>query len=412
MPENDKPLLLPALRAAMGDWVYYVTTMPMAEVARRIRRADEVHKSRALKELIQRSITNLAGDIADYILRQPQYFFNSIIVGIYGGEPKWFGIKVGGNNQIAEADIPDSVRDTVGVLHLTGQESLFAVDGQHRVEGLKSALARSGKVAGHELTVILVAHRNTASGLQRTRRLFSTLNRYAKPVTPGEIVALDEDHAIAIVTRELLERHPLFSRPDMVIVAKGKAIPASNSRCFTSILALYECMNIVLAPDKKHTTYRPSEAVLRRYYAQAVGFWTALERHFEPIRRLRAGEEPAGTFRHRGGGHLLFRPVGQLAVALAIRGARRANIEAEEMIRRISRMPLELSQPPWEGLLWDSVGHRMRVREDRKKLAASLLQYMARVPFEHFDTTEADLRSDYASALNRPVEEVQLPLQV
>lgn len=396
----------------MGDWVYYVTTMPMAEVARRIRRADEVHKSRALKELIQRSITNRAGDIADYILRQRQYFFNSIIAGIYGGEPKWFAIKVGGNNQIAEADIPDSVRDTVGVLHLTGQESLFAVDGQHRVEGIKSALARSGKVAAHELTVILVAHRNTASGLQRTRRLFSTLNRYAKPVTPGEIVALDEDHAIAIVTRELLERHPLFSQPDMVIVSKGKAIPASNNRCFTSILALYECMNIVLDPDKKHTTYRPSEAVLRRYYAQAVGFWTALERHFEPLRRLRAGEEPAGTFRHRGGGHLLFRPVGQLAVALAVRGARRAHIEAEEMVRRISRMPLELSQPPWEGLLWDSVGHRMRVREDRKKLAASLLQYMARVPFEHFDTTEADLRRDYASALNRPVEEVQLPPQV
>ncbi|PMY01453.1 DndB, partial [Pseudomonas sp. MPR-R2A5] len=88
--------------------------------------------------------------------------------------------------------MPDSVRDTVGVLHLTGQESLFAVDGQHRVEGIKGALARSGKVSGHELTVILVAHRNTASGLQRTRRLFSTLNRYAKPVTPGEIVALDE----------------------------------------------------------------------------------------------------------------------------------------------------------------------------------------------------------------------------
>ena len=46
--------------------------------------------------------------------------------------------------------------------------------------------------------------------MERTRRLFTTLNRYAKPVKKSEIIALDEDDIIAIITRELVEKYPLF----------------------------------------------------------------------------------------------------------------------------------------------------------------------------------------------------------
>jgi hypothetical protein len=38
-------------------------------------------------------------------------------------------------------------------------------------------------------------------GLQGTRRLFTTLNRYAKHVHKTEILALDEADAMAILTR-------------------------------------------------------------------------------------------------------------------------------------------------------------------------------------------------------------------
>ena len=59
-------VLMPALRAAMGDWVYYVATMSMDELALRVDFAQEVHPSKALNELIQRRLTHKrAEQIAD-----------------------------------------------------------------------------------------------------------------------------------------------------------------------------------------------------------------------------------------------------------------------------------------------------------------------------------------------------------
>ena len=405
-----KSLILPALRAAMGDWVYYVTTMPMAEVAKRVRAAKEIHKSNALKELIQRSLSDRAGDIATYLLKQRQHFFNAIIVGIYDGAPEWFGIAVSGNNAVPESEIPETVKSSVGIIRLTGGEKLFAIDGQHRAEGVRQALARSQRLADEEMTVILVAHKTNVDGLQRTRRLFTTLNRYAKAVTPGEIVALDEDHAIAIITRQLLEQHPLLSRRDIVIFTKGKAIPKSNKTCLTSILTLYDSMGTLLEPSKADKTLRPSDAVLKKYYGLAVKYWQLLEDNFAPLKRFAASEETADAFRHNDGGHLLFRPVGQLAISRVVRNAEKQGHPWEWTISRLAQLPMDLAEEPWVGLLWDPVTKRMRVREDRKKLTTSLLQYMIGIDPESFGATEAKLQTQYAGALNKP--EAKLPPRI
>lgn len=64
--------------------------------------------------------------------------------------------------------------------------------------------------------------------MQRSRRLFSTLNRYAKPVSMRDIIALDEDDVVAIASRDLIDTHPLFARDrlldssiDMAIIKKN-----------------------------------------------------------------------------------------------------------------------------------------------------------------------------------------------
>ena len=79
MSAKHSPLFLPCLRGNMGDWAYYSTLMPLAEVKMRIRAAHEIHKSDTLCEMIQRSLTNRMRDISDYLVRQPQHLFNSII---------------------------------------------------------------------------------------------------------------------------------------------------------------------------------------------------------------------------------------------------------------------------------------------------------------------------------------------
>ncbi len=208
--KDSKELIIPALRAHMGDWIYYVTFLRMDQIADQIHIAQEIHSSNMLKDMIQRQITNRAGQIAEYLLNQPQRFFNALIVGVYGGSPDWYELAIGTNPHSDAPVLPLELEGVLGVLRLDGTQTFFAIDGQHRVEGIKQALEKSENLKTDEVSVIFVAHQNEPKGMERTRRLFTTLNRYAKPVKKSEIIALDEDDIIAIVTRELVEKYPLF----------------------------------------------------------------------------------------------------------------------------------------------------------------------------------------------------------
>ena len=103
--KNPNELIVPALRAHMGDWIYYVTFLRMDQIANQIRLARDIHPSNVLRDMIQREITKRAGQISDYLLKQPQRFFNSLIVGVYGGSPDWYELEVG-TNPLFDAEIP------------------------------------------------------------------------------------------------------------------------------------------------------------------------------------------------------------------------------------------------------------------------------------------------------------------
>src|SRR5699024_5656182 len=99
----------------------------------------------------------------------------------------------------------------MGLLDFPGNHKIFPVDGQHRVEGIKAALLEKPELKDQKIAVIFIGHKNDEAGKQRTRRLFTTLNRYAKPVLLDDIIALDEDDVVAITTRFLLEEYDLFT---------------------------------------------------------------------------------------------------------------------------------------------------------------------------------------------------------
>ena len=89
-------------------------------------------------------------------------------------------------------------------------------------------------------------HREDDSeGYERTRRLFSTLNRYAKPVGKKDIIALDEDDSVAIVTRLLVEDHPLFV--GKISLGQSKNIAKSDQESLTSIVHAVRLSRHILA---------------------------------------------------------------------------------------------------------------------------------------------------------------------
>lgn len=109
---------IPAIRAHIGDWVYYIATMRFKDVSKYVKRVDnELHKSDLLKQMLQRSITNNYKSIAHYIETQEERFFNALVLAVYDGVPTWHEVRL-------EYD-DGSEFYNLGVLELSGDEKSF-----------------------------------------------------------------------------------------------------------------------------------------------------------------------------------------------------------------------------------------------------------------------------------------------
>lgn len=376
----DNTTKIPAIRGKIGNTVYYTTNLTFGQVAKLIKRVDsELHTSNSLKEEIQRSLSNNYIQIKDYILNRNDHFFDSLVLAVYDGDPKWTEVRY---------EINDDTFYNIGLLELSGQEKIFPVDGQHRVEGIKAALQQQSEISEETISVILIGHSNTPDGRERSRRIFSTLNRYVKPVRLGDIIALDEDDIVAIVTRELLETYPLFVGNN-IKASNSKSIPTSDKSAFTSLMTLYDChlslLNVFLdnLNNRNYTTkqlkdylkYRPDENVIMDFTNYLIHFWDLMRSNFIEIdsyvnvNEENAAEEMRSPFT---GGNIFFRPIGLLPFVESVSKIKLSdsNLSYNDILQRFSRMNRIVSQEPWRMILWNPLTNRMIMRNQ------SLVKYL------------------------------------
>lgn len=377
---------IPAIRAHIGDWVYYIATMRFKDVSEYVKRVDnELHKSDLLKQMLQRSITNNYKSIAHYIETQEERFFNALVLAVYDGVPTWHEVRL-------EYD-DGSEFYNLGVLELNGDEKIFPVDGQHRVEGIKKVVSESNEYDNEQIPVIFIGHKTDDAGMQRSRRLFSTLNRYAKPVSMRDIIALDEDDIVAIASRELVDTHPLFSK-DRLLDSRTKAIPENNDKAFTTIITFYECnLEIlwmllkdveVLNPDggktkgkgkiKEFIRRRPNDEMIHQFEDLCAAFWNALIDCFTDVYAYVADEPDSRPYRNRAGGNLLFRPVALLPfVRATVKVAIQQQKNFNEILRTFPQELLAIDNVLWRNILWNNDKGTMIV--NNQKLTERLLLY-------------------------------------
>lgn len=420
MPTKSNPLVLAALRAEMGDWTYYISMMKFADVAHRISIVQDIHTSHSLQELLQRQLTARSKTIRDYLLNQPQRFFNALVVATYGGQSTWNELSVQDGPAGLLAPPPD-LEGVLGFLSFDETVKLFAVDGQHRVVGIRQALARDAGLALQEVCAIFVPgviqqHRqDDPDGFERTRRLFSTLNRYAKPVNKRDIIALDEDDVVAIIARNMVEEYPLFR--DKVSAKQSKAIPTSDRGSFTNIITIYDVLDVILRTPRwsEVKRFRPDDANLSLFSERAREFWDLMIRNFEPLQFVAGAEaRPNLVEQYRGpeGGHLLFRPVGLNIVTKAISLLRDQSVRLDESIRRCALAPMNLAEIPWARLLWDPANGRMITTGENQRVALRILFHIVGGDLQRLNTDATELRAEWAGILGRNVEEVALPTVV
>ena len=423
-----KKLYLPSLRGIIGDWVYYPTLMKLKDIAERVKIAEEIYQSKILSEMVQRVIKKKRGkEIRDYLIKQEQRFFNSLIVAVYDGDPSWYNLthiksnnRFESTNQLNVEEIPENVVAGIGILSLNGGEKLFALDGQHRLIGIKEAVTENSQLGEEELSIILIAHKTDTEGRERSRRLFTTLNKNAVRVSKGETIALDEDDTMAITVRNLVMKNLMFT-DDRILNNATDNVPKSNQTCLTTIGNLYDLLGVLFTKvyiiskkkrlkDKKDelTKIRQSDEILEQHYTNACDYFEQLTRSFRALQEFANSVDSypivVEKYRHSDGGSILFRPIG-LKILTEIIAVLAEKYPLSECFKMTSKLPTDLTQAPYNGVIWHPTQKKM-IRG--KTLVKNLLLYM----LNHLPKDINQLREDYAKALEIETNEVQLPKKV
>jgi len=408
MTAANKEIFIPALRGIMGEWVYYSCLIPLKELSDRVSYASELHTNKGLSDLIQRELKkSRSKDIANYLKNQEERFFNSLVVAVYKGEPKWydFGDIKPTNNNVDMSLISGEAQRSLGFLRFSGKENLFALDGQHRLAGIKEAYQSKDFSSDDEVSVLFVAHEDTRKGLIRTRRLFTTLNKTAKPVTKGEIIALDEDDTMAIIIRKFLQKNGIFEDKKIAIVANNN-MPVSNKESLTTIGNLYDILKILFTsvesdlkkklPDLQFN--RMSDEELDKYHKFADKYFLLMARSFSELDEFFKSKNYAtitNKYRKESGGKVLFRPIG-LILFTEIIAYLSKEMSIENAIKLASKLPGDLDKEPYLGLMW-SDGTKTMSPKIPRPLLRNILLYMLDFPIKD---NKKVLESKYRDALD------------
>ena len=437
--------MYPAIEATMGRWTYYIVKIKTSDLVKEVQLSSDIHQDRTLDEAIQRVVNKSRArkDLVVYLHNRDDRFFNSIVVAALGGSPTFIPLRLADTpeNQAMKAMKLDQ---SFGVLTFAGGEKYYALDGQHRLAALRAILEPSDKpedsfareyisetfrqgFRDEEISVIMVVQDPGEDGeslgevLKDYRRLFSSLNRYAKPTNQATNIIMDEDDGIAILTRRLISEHEFFKwtvdNPSEYLIVKTDAPKAlkDGDPYFTQIEVLYDINQTFLSsavrsakgwkltdaevvPQKRFEKIwkisRPDEGVLEEYFAELCAIWDGLLVNLPDLRR-----PPTDMRTHNPSGDkdeadkqdsALFWPICQYVLAGVARelldeystqkGIDTLNKnQIVSALEPISRLDWSLHSPPWRYLLLvqsaDKAGNlRWKMRDEDRSAAIPVAQ--------------------------------------
>ncbi|MBW4609798.1 MAG: DGQHR domain-containing protein [Hassallia sp. WJT32-NPBG1] len=323
----------------------------------------------------------------------------------------------------------------VGLLNVSEEDvTIYALDGQHRLMGVQGLMEliktrklqryKKDKTAddtfitlsdlieqyhvdpaylqnlptekiGIEFICAIAAGETREQARRRVRSIFVHVNLMAAPLTKGQLAQLNEDDGFSIVARKIAVTHSLFEqkRDRKPRVNWDSATVASKSTVLTTLQALQDMSSRYLGQkfplwkplDKGLIPMRPEDDELQEgikefeklfdYLGSLPSYQLLEEEDTPPLRRF--------SFEKDGGeGNMLFRPVGQVAIAQAL-GILvfRKNLSLEDIFKKLRRFDqqggfsgMDYPQSLWYGVLYDP--NKKRVQVAGKDLAAKLLIYI------------------------------------
>jgi DNA sulfur modification protein DndB len=408
--------VIPAIRGKLGNTEFYETTMKVQDLVHAVRppRENDDWANFSIEERMQRDPDRkrILNQLAPYIAKNADRFFGSIIVLVYNGEVIFEPITD------FQPKVPAAYRQNaqrLGFLSINGGTQIV-LDGQHRLLALR--MVQQGEIKGpaadnvndDEVCVIFISHENNV----KTRRIFNTVNRYAKQTSRGDNIVTSEDDGYAIVARHLLrDDAPLHSRDDTngkreEIVDWRSNTLTKRSVKLTTISAVYESVRLILETrqvDKLNPQDRPSDDELETYIGYAAEVWEALLEGMASYQRaLNHLREIPDMRKDEAKTALLFKPASQIGLIDGLlRAADNGSLTLAEAVARANRIPnWSMTADLWRGVIIKGGGAIDAGPEARRRMA-DLICYLIAAdhlsPKLRYETWRA-----FNNARNHPVD--------
>ena len=120
-----------------------------------------------------------------------------------------------------------------------GDEKMFAIDGQHRVAGIQLAYQEEMNkeenkrvLIDDQYSVVFVAHIDDRPEMKRTRKLFSDINKNAKPVAKRDKIIIDEQEIVSIVTRRVYAESKYFDKGNLIALSESTNLEPNDSALY------------------------------------------------------------------------------------------------------------------------------------------------------------------------------------
>ncbi len=402
----SKKLNLICLRGILGDWIYYSSMMSAEQIKEWVKPSKDIREAKSLDEILQRDLKERKKDIAKYLLNENSRFFSSIVIGVFGGLPKWYEFSLKSNPNIDISIDTDDYTNSIGILSFEGNEKMFAIDGQHRVAGIAIAYDeiikknKKNQFLDDQYPVLFLAHIDDELGKKRTRKLFSDINKKAKPVAQGDRIKIDEEDLIAITTRRIYATYPYFQNGKLISLTENAKLEQKDTSNFTNLLGLYNLIKVL------SKLFNPQKSIQLWDEANIVTLKSIVECFFDFI--IENVNEYKSYFidntlsiekARKDNKYLLFRPIGLVLLGKLYVHFFENLDYLKEVINKIGFI---FPESPLNNVVWNN--GRMEAKSSNQNIAFKLVLYILN---QLNDNEENNLLNQYRILLKN--EHLNLP---
>jgi len=378
-----------AMKGKFGSTDYYILAMKASDLVANSIIPSEIPGwgSLSLEEKEQRDINyaRVKKWIVPYLLSDKDRFFGALIMMAKNLGPKSFEPI----SDLAKSGLPrlyETQSQLMGFLTLTGGD-LIPLDGQHRLKALQFAIegvdekgkpltgvSPSASLPDEDVTVILIPYDD-----KKARRIFTKVNKYAKPTTTGQNLVTDDDDIIAVLSRKIANDH--IGGADLVKY-KGNTL-SDKEGYFTTLSTLADCNVAILEEhfgekldSQKIDRTRPvDDARAMLYHEKVQEVWQFLIAHIDYFADALADKSKNGdanrcAIRSK---NLLGKPVPQfcLVAAFARLTGPGTNLSYRQAAKKLNAVDWKKDAAEWDRLLMSGD----KILTKNKKLVAEMLHY-------------------------------------